>query len=365
MNAGSRIAAALAALVEGETVVIVDEAASGAAAPVTAALVSAASGLRSATCAFVVRHSSGIVCAAMPAERLNQLRIPGQSGAESGSGRPELAVSVDLREGISTGISSRDRAATLRALADPRTIPEDLVRPGHVLPIRCAAGGVLEQPCVEQAALDLCQLAGVPACAAFAPVTSDLGDEPDRQVALRLADDHKLPWVGVAELARYRRHTETHVGQAVAVALPTVYGTFRAVCFGYDIDGTDHLVLCMGDLAGDDVLVRVHAECVTGDVLGSLGCGCASVLDGSLRMISEAGRGAVIYLRERGRAGLGAHIVDGSVAREERDEVIAAHILRDLGVRSVIVLTDQPAGRVGPTGYGVTINRRLLVPEQA
>jgi 3,4-dihydroxy 2-butanone 4-phosphate synthase/GTP cyclohydrolase II len=362
MDAEGRIAAALTALADGTCVVVVEDAEGS---PGAAALVVAAAGLQPARLAFVVRESSGIVCAVMPAERLDRLRIPVQSGSDTHndeSVRPELAVSVDLREGITTGISSADRAATLRALADPRTIPEDFVRPGHVLPIRCADGGVLDQPCVEQAALDLCQLAGVAPCAAFAAVTSDTGAEPDRAVALRLAVEHGLPWVGVGELARHRRHTETHVGQAVAVALPTVYGTFRAVCFGYDRDGTDHLVLTMGDLEGDDVLVRVHAECVTGDVLGSLGCVCASALEKSLRMISDAGRGAVIYLRERKRAGLGlAHVVDGGPARDERDETIAAHILRDLGVRSVTLLTDQPDGPIGPTGYGVTINRRLPV----
>jgi len=360
MNAETRIAAALAALVRGEVVVVVDDPGKGAEA---AALVAAAAGLEAARLAFIVRHSSGIVCAAMRSERLDQLRIPGQSGADQISDRPVTAVSVDLREGITTGISSSDRAATLRALADPRSIAEDLVRPGHVLPIRCEQGGVLDQPCVEQGALDLCELASLAPCAAFAAVTSDTGDEPDRDVALRLARDHDLPWVSVGELARYRRHTETHVGQAVAVALPTAYGTFRAMCFGYERDSSDHLVLQMGDPVGEDVLVAVHAECVAGDVLGSLSCGCAAALEGSLRMISEAGRGLVIYLRERKRAGLGlAHMLEGGcAAHEERDETIAAHILRDLGARSVTLITDNPDGPIGPTGYGVTVNRRVPV----
>jgi 3,4-dihydroxy 2-butanone 4-phosphate synthase/GTP cyclohydrolase II len=364
MNAESRIAAALAALATGDVVVVVDDPGKGADA---AALAASAAGLAPGKLAFMVRHSSGIVCAAMRSERLDQLRIPGQSGADQISDRPVTAVSVDLRDGITTGISSSDRAATLRALADPRSIAEDLVRPGHVLPIRCEQGGVLDQPCVEQAALDLCELASLAPCAAFAAVTSDTGNEPDREVALRLAAEHDLPWVSVGELGRYRRHTESHVGQAVAVALPTAYGTFRAMCFGYERDSSDHLVLQMGDPVGEDVLVAVHAECVAGDVLGSLSCGCAAALEGSLRMISDAGRGLIIYLRERKRAGLElAHMLEGGcAAHEERDETIAAHILRDLGVRSVTLITDNPAGRTGPTGYGVTVNRRIPVADRA
>lgn len=360
MNADTRIAAALAALANGDVVVVVDDPGKGADA---AALAASAAGLQPAELAFMVRHSSGIVCAAMRSERLDQLRIPGQSGAEQVSDRPVTAVSVDLREGITTGISSSDRAATLRALADPRSIAEDLVRPGHVLPIRCDDGGVLDQPCVEQAVLDLCELASLAPCAAFAGVTSDAGDEPDRDVALRLAAEHDLPWVSVGELGRHRRHTESHVGESVAVALPTPYGTFRALCFGYERDSSDHLVLQMGDPVGEDVLVAVHAECVAGDVLGSLSCGCAAALEGSLRMISEARRGLIIYLRERKQAGLGlAHMLEGGcVAYDERDETIAAHILRDLGTLSITLITADSTGPTGPTGYGVTVNRRIPV----
>ena len=369
MDSESRLAAALAVLADGKVVAVLGGGAddpAGTGSGGTAALVTAAAGLEIAVMAFLVRHSGGIVCAAMHGSHLERLRIPSQLGPGGERGVPEFAVSVDLRDGVSTGISARDRALTLRALAHPRTIPEDLVRPGHVLPIRCSEGGVLDRPAIEEAAVDLCSLAGLGPCAAFAPVAPDLAGENVAEMVRRLARDGGIPWVTVPDVARYRRLTETHVARTVAIGLPTPHGEFRAVDYGYSRDGSDHLVLYLGDPAGEDVLVRVHAECVMGDVLGSRRCLCARALEASMRAIGAAGRGVLIYLRERNQAGVGlAHVVYGCAERNERDETIAAHILRDLGVRSATLLTDSPDGAVGPTGFGVTINRRVPVVDAA
>jgi 3,4-dihydroxy 2-butanone 4-phosphate synthase/GTP cyclohydrolase II len=359
MERAARITAALAALAEGRLVAIVTEPGSDTGAG-SAALIAGADGLQVSQIARLVRLSGGIICAAMPMSRLEQLRIPRQVDPGRGErGRTDFAVSVDLKVGISTGISARDRTMTLRALAQSRTIPEDLVRPGHVLPIICSEGGVLDRPAGPEAAVDLCSLAGLTAFAVLAPLSSDRVGEAGVDMVYRLARDEGIPWATVADVARHRRLTESHVVRDVPITLPTPHGVFHAVDFGYAQDGSDHLVLYMGDPAGDDVLVRVHAECVAGDVLGSKLCMCAAALEASLTAIGREGRGVLIYLRGRDKAGVGmAHLVHGCARRNERDETIAAHILRDLGVRSATLLTDSPLGAVGPTGFGVTINRR-------
>jgi 3,4-dihydroxy 2-butanone 4-phosphate synthase/GTP cyclohydrolase II len=331
-----------------------------------AALLASAGLVTPETLVFLIRNSEGIVSAPMRAERLDQLRIPPQLGGPSATsgrpGLPEPAVSVDLRKGVSTGISARDRAATLRALANPRTIAPDLVRPGHVAPIRCSAGGVLDHQRLMPGALDLCVLAGCGPCAAVAELAESADGRSAVEVAGRMAPAAGLVAVDVSDVARHRRVSESHVGRGASTTLPTVHGEFQALGYDYDRDGSAQLVLYVGNIASDDVLVRVHAECITGDALGSRRCRCAQALDASLQIIGQRGRGVVVYLRERGRAGVGmAHIVEGCGVRDERDETIAAHILRDLGVRSAILLTDRPDGPVGPTGFGLTVSRRIAV----
>lgn len=274
--------------------------------------------------AFVVRATSGIVCVACAGERLDALRIPPM--AAGGDDRVDFGVSVDLRAGISTGISARDRALTARALADPATVPSDLTRPGHVLPVRVRPGGVLERAAPAEAAADLCRLAGVAPAAVLATVVDE-------------AAVAGLPVVALADVVAGREAAEPPVRRGATAALPTRHGRFAATGYA-GRDGAEHLALVRGDVAGPGpVPVAVHVECPVGDVFGSLSCSCAADLAASLAAIDRAGRGALVYLR-RGLRPVGDL---GCSARTPRDDRTAAHILRDLGVRAAAPVTPAVA----------------------
>jgi len=328
---------ALAELAAGRPVVVVDgeDRENEGDLIVSAALVDAA------TMAFLVRHTSGFVCVALPEPECNRLNLPPMCHADSDGFGTAYRVTVDAAAGVGTGISARDRAHTARLLASTTTCPDDLVRPGHLVPLAARPGGVLERPGHTEAAVDLTRLAGLPPAGVLCEIVSSR--EPTRMARrpelLDFAAEHGLVLVTIDDLAAYRRRTEATVQRVASTRLPTVAGFSRAV--GYrDSAGGEHIALIVGDPAGEDVSVHVHVECLLGDVFGSLRCGCAGRLDAAMREIVAARRGVVVYLRtpvdlQRSLREQAACIGRLEAACAPLDAPLALAILDDLGVRSV------------------------------
>ena len=346
-------------------------------------LIMAADAVTAEWMAFIVRHTSGLVCLPMVGEALDRLGIPAMVQQNEDRMQTAFAVSVDARCGVTTGISARDRAHTARLLADPTTEAGDLVRPGHLLPLRAREGGVLVRPGHTEAAVDLARLAGRSPAGVIAEMVEDDGGMRRAASCRAFADRHGLVMISIEDLREYRRREEGLVRRVVATRMPTVHGVLTAVGYADQLDGEGHLALIAGLDAdgrlpdGDDVLVRVHSECLTGEVLGSMRCDCGPQLDASIQQIAAAGRGVVVYLRGHEGRGIGLlaklqayalqdrglDTVDANVelglpvdAREYR---AAADILRDLGVQSVLLLTNNPAKVDALRGHGVEIVARL------
>jgi 3,4-dihydroxy 2-butanone 4-phosphate synthase/GTP cyclohydrolase II len=288
---------------------------------------------------------------------------------------------VDAREGVSTGISAADRAHTIRLLADPATVPADLSRPGHVVPLRARAGGVLRRPGHTEAAIDLAVLAGARPAGVLCELVNDDGTMMRLPDLERFAAEHGLSLVSIADLVAYRRRTEQQIERAAEVRLPTEHGDFQAVGYRATVDGAEHIALVYGDLGdGEDVLVRVHSECLTGDVLGSLRCDCGPQLDASLDRVAAEGRGVVLYMRGHEGRGIGllhklqayqlqdagVDTVDANLdlglPADARDYGTGAQILVDLGVHTMRLLTNNPAKRAGLEGYGLRVTGRVPLP---
>ncbi|MGI5129865.1 bifunctional 3,4-dihydroxy-2-butanone-4-phosphate synthase/GTP cyclohydrolase II [Pseudonocardia sp. CA-107938] len=331
------------------------------------------------TIAFVIRHTSGLICVAVPDERADQLDLPLMVEHGEDPRQTAFTVSVDLRVGITTGVSAADRAATVRALADPGTQPSDLVRPGHVFPLRARPGGVLKRAGHTESAVDLCRLAGLSPAGVLAEVTNDDGTMTCGADVRRFADEHGLVLLSVADLVRYR--SESLVRRAAEGRIPTDHGEFTAVTYVSELDGIEHVALVLGDVdqrlgGGAPVPVRVHSECLTGDVFGSRRCDCGEQLDVALARIGKAGRGVVVYLRGHEGRGIGlSHklrayrlqdtgldTVDANLAlgvpADSREYGIGALILRDLGVQDVRLMTNNPAKYRGLAGHGIRIAAR-------
>ncbi|MFB7125004.1 MULTISPECIES: bifunctional 3,4-dihydroxy-2-butanone-4-phosphate synthase/GTP cyclohydrolase II [Streptomycetaceae] len=349
-------------------------------------IVFAASAATAELMAFTVRYSSGVICAPMTGEELDRLKLPPMTQVNEDRKGTAYTVSVDAREGVDTGISAADRARTVRLLSSPGTEPGDLTRPGHVFPLRAVEGGVLVRPGHTEAAVDLARLAGLPPAGAIAEVVNDDGTMARLPELVAFAREHGLAIISIEDLIAYRRRTELHVDRAAATGLPTVHGEFTAVGYRGTIDGVEHLALVAGGLDaegrlpdGEDVLVRVHSECLTGDVFGSLRCDCGPQLEASLRRVAEAGRGVVLYLRghegrgiglahklrayelqERGRDTVDANL-DLGLPADARDYSIAAQMLVDLGVRSLTLLTNNPQKLTALTEHGLKVKGREAV----
>jgi 3,4-dihydroxy 2-butanone 4-phosphate synthase / GTP cyclohydrolase II len=328
--------------------------------------------------AFMIRHTSGVVCMPIVGERLDELNIPLMVTGSEDLQRTAFTVSVDVVHGTTTGISAADRTATIRALIDEHTKPSDLVRPGHVFPLRYREGGVLKRAGHTEAAVDLARLAGLYPAGALGEIVNDDGSMARLPELARFAKAHGLKIISIAGLIEYRRRRERLVEQVGEARIPTIYGEFTTKAFESLVDGRIHVAMILGEVGdGRGILVRVHSECLTGDVFHSLRCDCGTQLDDALGKIGAAGRGVLLYIRgHEGRAiGLPHKLRAYRLQEQGRDTVeanqelgfppdprdygIGAQILYEVGVRSMRLLTNNPAKRAGLEGYGLSIVERV------
>ena len=333
--------------------------------------------------AWTIRHSSGVICVPMPADMLDRLEIPLMTPHNRDRMRTAYTISVDSRDGVTTGISAADRAHTVKTLADSATEPGDLTRPGHVFPLRYREGGVLSRRGHTEAAVDLARIAGLTPVGVLVEVVNDDGTMKRGQELRDFADEHGLRLVSIDQLVHHRRRTESHLERVATTRLPTRYGDFTAVGYHIGIDDSEHVALVYGDperLRDDEpVLCRVHSECLTGDVFGSARCDCGPQLEEAMQRIVEEGRGVVVYLRGHEGRGIGLlaklrayQLQDGGrdtvdanldlgLPADARHYGAATQILKDLGVGSVRLLTNNPAKTEGLEAYGVPVVERVAL----
>jgi 3,4-dihydroxy 2-butanone 4-phosphate synthase/GTP cyclohydrolase II len=328
---------------------------------------------------FMVRHCSGIICVPMEGMRLEELSLPLMSAENTEPMRTAFTISVDAREGTTTGISASDRATTVRRLIDPETKPSDLARPGHIFPLRYMPGGVLRRAGHTEASVDLARLAGLYPAGVLCEVVNEDGTMARLPDLEAFAAAHDLLVISIADLIGYRRRSEKLVHRVTEARIPTVHGSFRAI--GYEShDGRTHVALVKGQPSGkEDVLVRVHSECFTGDVLGSFRCDCGTQLEDAMHKIDEEGEGIIVYIRGHEGRGIGLRhkleayalqddgldTVEANVelgfSPDSRDYGVGAQILSDLGISTMRLLTNNPTKRAGLEGYGLTIVERVAL----
>ena len=366
---------AVAAFAAGRIVVVVDDASR----ENEGDLVMAAEAATAENIAFFLSHTSGVICMPMLGERLDELDLPPMVLDNTESNRTAFTVSVDGRHGVSTGISAADRAATIAALIDPATRAGDLARPGHVFPLRFREGGVLNRAGHTEATVDLARLAGMYPAGVLCEVVSDDKQSMARLPELeRLAEEHGMPLISIADLIRFRRQREKLVKRVTDARMPTDFGEFTCYVYESLLDGEQHVAMVKGAVQGEDnVLVRVHSECLTGDALGSMRCDCGVQLQMALETIAAEGMGVVVYLRGHEGRGIGlAHKLRAYTLQDKgRDTVDAnldlglpvdtrkygtgAQILVDLGITTMRLLTNNPAKFGGLDGYGLEIVQRV------
>jgi 3,4-dihydroxy 2-butanone 4-phosphate synthase/GTP cyclohydrolase II len=375
-SAFASIEDAVAAIGRGEIVVVVDDEDR----ENEGDLIMAAEAATPEKIAFFVRHTSGVICAPLTGERLDALDIPLMVRDNTESHRTAFTYSVDYVHGTSTGISAADRSATLRALTDPRTTPADLARPGHIFPLRYADGGVLKRAGHTEAAVDLARMAGLYPAGVLCEIVNDDGTMARVPDLVEFCREHGLLLISIAQLIKYRRQNEKLVRRVSEARIPTPWGDFTCYVYESLLDGEQHVAFAKGAVQGEeDVLVRVHSECLTGDIFHSLRCDCGVQLHGAMERIAADGLGVLVYLRgHEGRGvGLGHKIRAYSLQEEGHDTVqanvelglpvdsreygIGAQILNDLGITTMRLMTNNPAKYGGLEGFGLQITERVPV----
>ncbi|MCH8298384.1 MAG: bifunctional 3,4-dihydroxy-2-butanone-4-phosphate synthase/GTP cyclohydrolase II [Chloroflexi bacterium] len=329
---------------------------------------------------FVVTHARGLLCMPIIGERLDELQMPmmvSQNGLEKD--RTAFTVSVDYNVGTTTGISAGDRAATIKAMVDPAAKPEQFTRPGHLFPLRYHPGGVLARAGHTEAAVDLCQMVGMYPAGIVCEIMAEDGSMSRLPVLEEFAELHGLKILSIAQIIAQRRRTERLIERVAEARLPTRYGQFQAIAYKSHVDAGEHIALTIGEWSEDEpVLVRIHSECLTGDVFGSLRCDCGDQIEMALQQLAEAGSGIFLYMRQEGR-GIGLHnkikaysLQDQGLDTVEANETlgfepdlrhygVGAQILRDLGVRKLNLLTNNPKKVVGLSGFDLEIVDRIPV----